>query len=318
MRVELFGNLRITFQQQTVTAINTNRLQSLFAFLLLSGDAPQSREHLAFLLWPESDESQARTNLRQLLHHLRRALPSECTLLSTDNHTVRWRRDPSCTVDVVDSQAAFPRADEAAKRHAFEAEREEQGEAARLYQDGLTALFDERGDFASAIRHAERLAAHDPLRESHLQALIRLYAANNDRASALRAYHQCMRVLRRELGVEPGAATREMFERILKSEPAGAVQAEVPPTAAGSPLPMVGRKIEWERLTAAWSAATRGGIHLAVILGEPGIGKSRLAEELYKSCGRNAARTRCYAGQGRVAYAPIADWLRTEPLRSAR
>ena len=40
----------------------------------------------------------------------------------------------------------------------------------------------------------------------------------NDRASALRAYHQCMRVLRREMGVEPGPATQELFERILKAE----------------------------------------------------------------------------------------------------
>jgi hypothetical protein len=30
---------------------------------VLHGDAAQSREYLAFLLWPESSESQARTNL---------------------------------------------------------------------------------------------------------------------------------------------------------------------------------------------------------------------------------------------------------------
>src|SRR3979490_3229203 len=115
MRVELFGNLRITYQQQLITAINTNRLQSLFAFLLLSGDAPQSREHLAFLLWPESSESQARTNLRQLLHHLRRALPVECSLLVTDNHTACWRADSTCSIDVVEFETAALRAADAQK-----------------------------------------------------------------------------------------------------------------------------------------------------------------------------------------------------------
>ena len=62
-----------------------------------------------------------------------------------------------------------------------------------------------RRSYAAAIPWAERLVALDALCEAHHQMLIRLHAANHDRASALRAYHQCMRVLRREMGVEPGA-----------------------------------------------------------------------------------------------------------------
>ncbi len=93
IRIELLGKLRLTFGQHVLTSVNTHRLQSLLAFLVLHADAAQSREHLAFLLWPESSESQARTNLRQLLHHLRRALPLECSLLATGNHTVQWQPD---------------------------------------------------------------------------------------------------------------------------------------------------------------------------------------------------------------------------------
>lgn len=63
----------MSFASSPVTAINTNRLQSLAAYLILHADAPQPRERLAFLLWPASSEPQARTNLRQLLHHLKRA-----------------------------------------------------------------------------------------------------------------------------------------------------------------------------------------------------------------------------------------------------
>ena len=58
----------------------------------------------------------------------------------------------------------------------------------------------------------------------------------------------------------------------------------------------------------------------AVILGEPGIGKSRLAEELYDWCERRgsaAARARCYAAQGQLAYAPVAEWLRAGRLGDA-
>jgi DNA-binding SARP family transcriptional activator len=97
-RIELFGKFRITYGDEPIAAVNTNRLKSLLVYLVLHGDAPQPREHLAFLLWPDSDEAQARTNLRQLLHHLRRALPNQCGFLTADNHTVQWRRDPACGV----------------------------------------------------------------------------------------------------------------------------------------------------------------------------------------------------------------------------
>ena len=58
---------------------------------------------------------------------------------------------------------------------------------------------------------------------------------------------------------------------------------------------------------------------MAIISGEPGIGKTRLADELYQSCvrqGHAAARSRCYAGQGQVAYAPVAEWLRSDAVRA--
>ena len=61
MRINLFGNLRISFGGSAVTAVNSNPRQSLIAYLVLNSDAPQPRERLAFLLWPASSDSQART-----------------------------------------------------------------------------------------------------------------------------------------------------------------------------------------------------------------------------------------------------------------
>src|SRR5882672_7946913 len=107
MRINLFGNLRISFAGSPVTAVNTNRLQSLIAYLILHGDTPQPREQLAFVLWPASSESQARTNLRQLLHYLKRALPAGGNFLVTNHFAVRWRQDPSCSIDTVDFQAGI-------------------------------------------------------------------------------------------------------------------------------------------------------------------------------------------------------------------
>ena len=54
----------------------------------------------------------------------------------------------------------------------------------------------------------------------------------------------------------------------------------------------------------------------------PGLGKSRLAEELFRYCSQHpegaAARARCYFAQGRLAYGPVAEWLRAESLQLAR
>jgi DNA-binding SARP family transcriptional activator/predicted ATPase len=347
MRISLFGNLRISFAGRPVTAVNTNRLQSLIAYLILHADIPQPRERLAFILWPASSESQARTNLRQLLHHLKRALPSECNLLVTDHFSVYWRQDSSCAVDAVDFGAAIEEAATARKTNDSAAEIQCLTTAAQLYEDDLlpalyddwlspiredyrkrisgvlhrlTTLLEEQEKYAAAIPCAERLVSLDPLCEAHHQLLIRLHAANCDRASALRAYHQCMRVLRRELGVEPEAVTRKMFERILKDDPeASSERAAKPASQLQKVRALVGRDLEWRQLVSAWQAAADAGPRAAVISGEPGIGKSRLADELYQSCvrqGYGVARSRCYAGQGQVAYAPVAEWLRSDAVRS--
>ena len=346
-RIHLFGSLRVFREADAVSGINTNRLQSLLAYLVLH-DAPQSREHLAFLLWPESSESQARTNLRQLLHYLRRALTAECEHLWSDNHSVEWRRGTSFSCDFFDFQAAVAQADDAFRRGDQAARLVALEHAASLCQDELlgelyddwlrpvrerqarqlsevlsvlASIYEARSDLPGAIRCASRLVAQDPLCEPNHQLLIRLHAANHDRASALRAYHQCMRTLRRELAVEPDASTRELFEKLLKSESAPAERPELPSPAAAPAPAMVGRKREWQRLVECWRVAAGGGVRLAVISGEPGIGKSRLAEELYDWCAKSGAavaRARCYEAQGQLAYAPVAEWLRASPLSETR
>ncbi|MDQ4108628.1 MAG: hypothetical protein M3138_07480, partial [Actinomycetota bacterium] len=67
-RVRLFGELDLRLEDGRPAPLESARGQSLLAYLLLHDDAPQSRQRLAFLLWPDSGEGQARTNLRHLLH----------------------------------------------------------------------------------------------------------------------------------------------------------------------------------------------------------------------------------------------------------
>jgi predicted ATPase/DNA-binding SARP family transcriptional activator len=355
MQINLFGNIRISCAGKPITTVNTNRLQSLLAYLILHAEAPQPRDGLAFTLWPTSRESQARTNLRQLVHHLRRALPTESASLLTDHFAVHWRRDASCEVDIWQFQSAIADAVAARKDNDRTLEIATLTKAAALYTDDLLpALYDdwlvpireeyrrnmcdaldrlatileEQKDYAAAIPYADRLLVLDPLNEAYHQLLIRLHAANHDRASALRAYHKCMRVLRREMGVEPGPATRQLFEQILQehdhaSRELKSVSATGPtltaPLESQNLRAMIGRRNEWNRLSVAWQAAVEGGPRVAIISGEPGIGKTRLADELYQWCTRQAhavARSRCYAGQGQASYSPVTELLRSDSVRA--
>ncbi len=342
----MLGGFCITHGDKTVTTVNTSRLQSLLAYLVLKGAAGQSREHLAFLFWPDSSESQARTNLRQLLHHLRSGLPDCDTYMEVGSRALRWRSDSDFSSDVAEFERAASAAQvEEAGHNNSRPLRERLESAARLYRgDLLPGFYDEwiraerqllrqsyigvltrliahlekAGEYPAAISYGERLLSCDPLSEARYQTLIRLHALNGDRAAATRAYHQCVAALRSELNVEPGISTRKLYEEMARLAPAPAVAQTSESGSPNSCLPLVGRRKELNRILDAWHTAAGGRALFVLILGESGIGKTRLAQEAISEVGQgsHAAYARCYAAEHDLAYAPVTHWLRSEPIRS--
>jgi predicted ATPase len=139
-----------------------------------------------------------------------------------------------------------------------------------------------------------------------------LRTLKGDRTGALRAFHACATTLRRELGVEPSPATRRAYEQLLSTE---APPKPTPRLDAGL-IPLVGRGEEWAQLQVAWRRAARGP-RFVLVLGEAGIGKTRLAEELLHWAaqqGIDHAYARSYAAEGELAYSPVAALLRSRPL----
>jgi DNA-binding SARP family transcriptional activator/tetratricopeptide (TPR) repeat protein len=342
-RVELLGGFRMSTKGVPLTSV-VSRTQALLAYLLLHAGSTVSRQQLAFLFWPDSSEPQARTNLRQLLHHLRSAWHAAEDHIDSDAAVVRWRTEEPFTFDVSEFEGALSEADEA-HRHAdcsavqrallscvdlyrgnllpalhdewIETHRER---LQQKYSDVLTrliALFEQAHDYQAAIRHAESLLAQDYFRETVYQTIMRLHGLNGDRAGALRAYERCATVLRRELGVEPGISTRRIRDQISKAEMQPQSASE--PPARSSESALVGRQAEWKRLLDTWRAAAQAHASFVIVTGEAGIGKTRLIEELLSFTSRqgaSVARTACYGVEKPMAYAPVADWLRSPRFRA--
>src|SRR5690348_3022166 len=117
LHIRLLGDFSLIYDEQQVTSLNTLRLQSLLAYLVLHRDVPRQRQHLAFLFWPDTTEAQARNNLRQLLHQLRRAFPRVAHYLSADTHTLHWRSVTPFQLDVAEFEQALTLADAATRQH---------------------------------------------------------------------------------------------------------------------------------------------------------------------------------------------------------
>src|SRR5512134_2343434 len=100
LQIRLLGQFRLIVDGRPVDGPTTARLQSLLAYLLLHADAPQARAHLSFTFWPDASESNARNNLRQLLHQLRLALPDPDRYLRADARSVQWVPDSGFSLDV--------------------------------------------------------------------------------------------------------------------------------------------------------------------------------------------------------------------------
>ncbi|HEX6482733.1 MAG TPA: AAA family ATPase [Ktedonobacteraceae bacterium] len=343
--LRLLGDFSLIYEDWQVTSLNSMRLQSLLAYLVLHRDVPQHRQHLAFLFWPDATEAQARNNLRQLLHQLRQAFPPVEQFLSADAHTLHWHPVTPFHLDVAAFEQTLTLADAATRRndhHALQAaleqadglyrgellpgcydewilpERDRLRQRHRQVLEQLLRLFEVQGDHVTAILYAQRLIALAPLSEDLYRRLMRLFALNNDRASALHVYHTCVTTLQRELGVDPDPATRAAYERLMQHE-TPVIAARAQPTLLAANPTLIGRKREWEALQKVWHAASAGEPRFVLVTGEAGIGKSRLAEEFLlwaSQQGVVTAKTRSYAAEGQLSLAPVTDWLRSDGLRA--
>ena len=345
--VTLLGGIAVRRDGTQVGATST-RAVALLAYLAVHAPAPQPRQHLAALFWPDTPEAQARTNLRRELHQLRRLVPPDA--LEVTDASIAWRDTETCHVDVrsflrgsADVRAVLGTAGaaEIARRGravlgtyagallpgvyddwALDARDTLQRTCVELCDDLVTQLADR--ETRAALDFARRRIQLEPLEEAGYRQLMRLQISGHDRSGALTTYHRCASVLEEQLGVTPSAETADVLRGIID------LDGGPGPTLVG-PAPddlravitehgLIGREDDLAVVVDHWTAAVQGRPGLVLLTGDPGVGKSRLVEEAQRVAARQGAAvamSRCFSASG-VALAPVADWLRAPDVLAAR
>ena len=335
--IQLLGPVRVDVAGAPLV-VDTRKALALLAYLAVTG-RPASRELLAALLWPESDGADARAALRRTLSVLKGGLGAGALVI--DRTSVSLRQDDA-DLDLGRFRAALGRA----RNHGHDADvgcpscttsleealSLDRGEFMSGFSLRDSEAFDEwqvreaeshRRDLAGALeRLARALAATgateralaagrrwlelDPLHEPAHRLLMELLARGGEPAAAIHQYHDCVRILDRELGVAPLPETTELYEairadRLPIATPSRAAPVDAPAIAPRPTLPLVGRDRELATLREAYRSLGPDG-RLLIVEGEAGIGKTRLATdfagmferpaELSSSRGRMPARLR--------------------------
>ena len=238
LSLTLLGDFQARLGPGPPLRLRARKTQALLAYLALPAGQPHSRDKLAALLWGDGSPHHARSRLRETLFVLRRTLaPADPPCLDVGNETVALNAD-SVDVDAVAFERLVETGGPVALGHAVDlyrgdlleglefrgalfedwlmAERERLRELALDALARLLAYQRSAGLAEPALQTALRLIALDPLQEAVHRTLMRLYAQLGRRGSALRQYQLCVGVLRRELGVEPEADTRTVYQEILR------------------------------------------------------------------------------------------------------
>lgn len=212
--------------------------------------------------------------------------------------------------------------------------REELRGLLRRARHALARTLLETGDAHSAARAAGDAMADDPFDEGAHRLYMSACAAAGEQAKALEAYALLSSRLAEELGADPAPDTRKLHISILRDQHSGdrgwqdaslAMPGEGqhrrgagsmhPSRAAGSTpvrAGLVGRGRELGELAAAWARAGGDEPGVVLVVGEAGIGKTRLAEALaadVASAGAMVLQSRCYETERSLFLQPVVEAL---------
>lgn len=311
--VRLLGKFEV-MQDGRRLIIPTRNAQSLFAYLLLNAGIAQRRERLAGLLWPDSSEDNARSNLRHELWRLRKALGNEAqSHLRIDDLTIAFDTNSSYTLDVyqldnlpVESSTAE---DLIIALSAYQGEllpgfydewiSVERERISVLFEAKMGRLLEQlqsEGRWREVLEWGTRWISMGRWPEPAYRALMSAYANGGDIPKAVDTYKRLSQGLEKDLGMKPSEQSQALYKR-LKAGWKMDIQKEAPNertappktrenlAPASFPLPKVRRSNLPRPLTGFIGREKEiqqikrlvSIARLVTITGSGGVGKTRLA-----------------------------------------
>lgn len=341
----LLGTPHVFLDGQEITGFNTRKDLGLVIFLAETG-RPHSREELAGLLWSDMPEQNARRNLRNSLSNLRRLLGPEWfegsgrlawanpdkwesdtrQVNATVQHLLHWTPQPNRMTAIrylqtLNNGLTLYRGEFLQGLHLLNAALFEEWivqkrEEYRLIAlQGLELLAEralEEECYSEGLRATRRLLGLEPWSEIGHILRMKLLAYSGQRVAALAQYESCRAILAQELGVEPMAETKAVYEQIrtgsygktsitpqkyqpgLLPLPRSAPQSLLPTRSAiphnlpAALVPLIGYG---EELAYAQAQLLRTECRLLSITGMGGAGKTHLSLEIGRQIHRNGAAT---------------------------
>ena len=312
LTLALFGGLQIRLADgDVVEQLPGRQGRALVAYLVLNRDRPVSRDELLNVLWPSQPPAAPEAALSSLLTKVRRAV-GQGLITGRQALLLQLPDDAYIDVQVVVEQT------ERAERALDESDHATVLEAAQAALDVLAQplLPDLEGEWVETwrrrfgalepralevtaraglaldgahLRTAERAACAlvelEPFREGGYALLMEAQARQGNAAEALRTFEQVRVLLRDELGAFPSPSLVALHDRLLREDPPPA--ATVPSgrgivrtvTSQMIDGAFVGREEFTQRLRTRWQESREGQTRLVLLVGESGVGKTRLAAE---------------------------------------
>lgn len=289
LEIRLLGRFEVRRDGEAVE-IPSRPSQSLLAYLALNTGARLRREKLAGLLWPDSDETKARRQLRQALWRLRKSIGDEYIL--ADKISIGFNPDANymLDVDVIKDDAAWSQAkDEVVQNiedYAGELLPGFYDEWVVFERERLRAVFElqmqlllnrllEDQRWADALRCGECWIARGEVPEPAYRAVMIAHHGLRDASRISEVFQRCTDALRDELGVDPSAETRLLYERLLKEDKPLETPPPTPRHNLRHPLTsFIGREDELDQIR---EQLVDPSCRLLSLSGPGGIGKTRLA-----------------------------------------
>ncbi len=292
LSIALFGSARFAANGKPLDLGLSRASLTVLAYLLLFRDEPLKRDRIAFAVWPDDVETDARANLRRHLYLIARALPRARTAwFESGGRTVRWNVCAPYDLDVETFERGIAEPstrDKALDLYAGDLLNGLDAEWLETPRNRFRELFctaaldearaaTERRSFTRAVALSQRVLEVDPWREDAVRMLVTARRSHGDRAGALATYRDFARRLEDEIGGAPMVETQRLFETIRDEEDAVALRPAAP-MRIGLPTllnPFIGREREAGEVAAALADA-----RIVTLTGPGGVGKSRLAVEV--------------------------------------